>query len=155
MFAVNSFLVVPCGWGKAVNITIFSVMQVMYEWSAPHHSPPPTKTTKTWAVTKTLFFAVYKRLLYTTQSYRDFHKPWNHRIPMNHSVFFFYGEFFHFSILFSVAQTWGVQCHGACGPTFALGQRWLAYNVAPHEVTRSFPPSRDDADVQRGGGWLA
>lgn len=42
----------------------------------------------------------------------------------------------------------GVQCHGACGPAFALGQRWLAYNVAPHEVN-SFGPSRD-ADVQRG-----
>ena len=46
-----------------------------------------------------------------------------------------------------------MQCHGACGPAFALGQRWLAYNVAPHEVN-SFGPSRD-ADVQRGrvSGW--
>eukprot|EP00434_Breviolum_minutum_P010360 symbB.v1.2.009140.t1/scaffold577.1/size258142/15 len=48
-----------------------------------------------------------------------------------------------FQVLFSV------QYHGACGPAFALGQRWLAYNVAPHEVN-SFGPSRD-ADVQRGG----
>ena len=29
----------------------------------------------------------------------------------------------------------GVQCHGAMGPTYALGQRWLAYNIPPHEKT--------------------
>ncbi|CAK9110623.1 unnamed protein product [Durusdinium trenchii] len=34
----------------------------------------------------------------------------------------------HFQVLFSV------QCHGALGPTFALGHRWLAYNLPPHET---------------------
>lgn len=35
------------------------------------------------------------------------------------------GRFFRWS---------GVQCHGALGPTFALGHRWLAYNLPPHET---------------------
>ncbi|CAK9076746.1 unnamed protein product [Durusdinium trenchii] len=37
----------------------------------------------------------------------------------------------HFQVLFSV------QCHGALGPTFALGHRWLAYNLPPHETVSS------------------
>eukprot|EP00435_Cladocopium_sp_Y103_P001238 s4187_g1.t1 len=49
-----------------------------------------------------------------------------------------------FQVVFSV------QCHGAMGPTYALGQRWLAYNIPPHEKSDGSWESQP-----RAGGGLS
>ncbi|CAJ1346680.1 unnamed protein product [Effrenium voratum] len=48
-----------------------------------------------------------------------------------------------FQALFSV------QCHGSGGPTFALGHRWLAYNLPPHEAVAT--PRRQLPTVVKDG----
>lgn len=49
-----------------------------------------------------------------------------------------------------------VQCHGSSGPSFALGQRWIAYNLPPQQATNGhgaclLPHSSQLPAMVRGG----